>query len=74
MAQNPPNDRAANHERHMQNVRASQRRGQLIRLQRAFVHYRALPDRSPPEQEDFDEIKRQMAALEDQMRAAGQEP
>lgn len=70
MAQNPPNDRAANHERHMQNVRASQRRGQLIRLQRAFVHYRALP----PEQEDFDEIKRQMAALEDEMRAAGQEP
>ena len=54
----------------MQNVRASQRRGQYTRLQRAFVHYRALPD----EQEAFDEIKRQMASLEDEMRAAGQQP
>ena len=74
MAQNPPNDPAANQEAHMQNVRASQRRGRLIGLRTAFVRYRDLPDKAPIEEAEFAEVKRWMAELEDEMRAAGQEP
>ena len=59
---------------HMDRVRASQRRGQYTRLQHAFVHYRALPDKAPIEEAEFAEVKRTMAELEAEMRAAGQEP
>ena len=74
MAQNPPNDPAANQEAHMQNVRASQRRGRLIGLRTAFTRYRDLPDKAPSEQETLAQIRRELAELEDEMRAAGQEP
>ncbi len=59
---------------HMDRVRAIQRRGQYTRLQRAFAHYRDLPDKAPIEEAEFAEVKRWMAELEDEMRAAGQEP
>ena len=38
MAQNPPNDPAANQEAHMNRVRASQRRGRLIGLRQCDRH------------------------------------
>ncbi len=74
MAQNPPNDPAANHESHLDRVRAGQRRSKLIGLQAAFVRYRDLPDKAPIEEAEFAEVKRWMAELEVEMRAAGQEP
>ncbi len=74
MAQNPPNDPAANHESHMDGVRAGQRRSKLVGLQLRFVHYRDLPDKALIEEAEFAEVKRWMAELEDEMRAAGQEP
>ncbi len=74
MAQNPPNDPAANHESHMDRVRAGQRRSKLSGLQAAFVRYRDLPDKAPSEQETLAQIRRELAELEVEMRAAGQEP
>ncbi len=74
MAQNPPNDPAANQESHMDRVRAVQRPAKLIGLRLRFVHYRDLPDKAPIEEAEFAEVKRWMAELEDEMRAAGQEP
>lgn len=62
------------HESHMDRVRASQRRDQYTRLQHRFLHYRDLPDKAPIEEAEFAEVKRWMAELEDEMRAAGQEP
>ena len=59
---------------HMDRVRAIQRRGQYTHLQRAFVHYRALPDKAPIEEAELAEVMRTMAELEAEMRAAGQEP
>lgn len=74
MAQNPPNDPAANHAAHMERVRASQRRSRCERLTRALRHYNALPGKSPLELQEHATVRRDLDLLHAEMRAAGQEP